>query len=159
MFLEKAEDGTAKTSIENCRILSAVHQGIVAIIHAITPQKEQVTKIFFADGKTHTAFGFRMGAYQGSSQEYMAAIGAFILTIQSIWGINVNFNLEDVYDKGFGEDVKEAFEKQLNVVYLFVPTEETALRRDLDSAGMSAFIDCIEILKEEQNDVREFIHE
>jgi len=139
------EDGSVSTSYENAFNIALMHGPIVAVSHIITPRDEHITKLFYFDGKSHTAFGFRIGLQDDDDNHYAQSL-ALLKVIQTIWGFNPE--MEQFLEQ------KTVLDDEKNVVYHFTASDKTALRSVLDSDGMIAFTESVEILEEEQNIVR-----
>ncbi len=151
------EDGTSSTSYENIFKMSFTHGPVVAVTHIITPQKDHVTKIFFLDGKTHTAMGLALGHLNEKIKEnpefYAKCIG-LLMVIQSIWGMACSFDGSQIWKLGFGEEVEKTFKENKNAVYHFFPNDKTNLSLAKESDGMIAFEQSSEFIEEDKNDIR-----
>ena len=147
-----AEDGTPSVSYENAFKMASMHGPVVAVSHIITPRNEHVTKLFFLDGKSHTAFGFALGNEEGS--EHSAKVLGLIMTLQTIWSVDMGSIMEKISTLGTEEDTAEAFGVQKNIVYHFTAPESNCFMAIIDSPGMLAFTDSVELLEEDENETR-----
>lgn len=148
----KPEDGTVTISYENAFKMSLVHGPIVGIIHIVTPQEDHVTKIFFFDGQSHTAFGFSLSfsldlVETDDDKEEYARMMALFMIIQTIWGIDIASIGENFWSiKRIDTEKKE----EKNIVYTFCASNESVLKYVLTSDGLSAFLNSVSFLKKEE---------
>ena len=152
------EDGTPSVSYENIYKVATAHGPIVAVSHLITPDDNHVTKVFFFDNASYTAYGFAMGFKENpkdtNNSKRFAKCLALLMIVNRIWGIDSLTISEKFWASGHGDDVKEAFEKDQNVVFNFIAPDSTALTVTLNSDEIVAFDQSNQAHKEDKNDVR-----
>ena len=135
------EDKTLSISYENAFKLTG--NPIIAISHIITPNDEHVTKMFYLNGETHTAFGFALGEIEGDAERHARILG-LILAIQTIWNVDMGSIMKHL--SSFGN---ESFEDGKNIIYHFTAPSHKEFSYISDSSGMFAFVDSVNFLDEE----------
>lgn len=147
------EDGTVSTSYENVFKFSLVHGPVVGILHLITPRDEHITKIFFYDGQTHTAYGFAVGMIEDDAERYSRMVALFMV-IQTIWGMDMTSFPEKYWALEGKKELDKSDEECKNLVYTFLAEDDSALKYVLESDGLIGCLDSGNFLEDEKNIVR-----
>ena len=148
-----AEDGLPSTSYKNVCSMAIIHGTPVAITHIVIPRDEHITKIFFFDGKSHTALGLAIGYTEEMSDDRYAKVHAMRMVIGKIDGMNIDFDSRYLLALGHGEEIEKSYKANRNVVYHFMAPDKATLAMVRDSDGMMAFDQSSEFLKEDENDI------
>jgi len=149
------EDGSPSVSLENVYKMTKTHGTPVAISHAITPQREHVTKIFFFDGQSHTAYGFAIGLdIKNKDENHFAKVYALEIAVYMIFGLPITIDREIFTTAGRNEDDEKIFAEEKNVVYYFLAPDTATLTMIMNCEGIITFENQDKILKEEENVVK-----